>query len=107
MPEQTELFSALAYIDVMTIHKTTEQKQLWKHVSSGQVLFLDAIAPLDATDVNAEYRYSSQGMDMGSEADFATKGWVKIDECGHVGTPQAGESDIFSLVEELVAARSH
>lgn len=68
----------------MTTYKSTESKQLWQH-RSGQVLLLDVVAPLDETDSNAEYRYSSQGMDIGSDSDFYAKNWVKIDESGYVG----------------------
>jgi len=68
----------------MTTYKTTEQQQLWQH-RSGQVVILDAIAPADETDVSAEYRYSSQGSDMGTESEFLAVGWVKIDSSEFVG----------------------
>lgn len=71
----------------MTTYKTTEQQQLWKH-RSGQVVMLDAIAPADETDVSAEYRYSSQGSDMGAESEFLAVGWVKMSESEYLGEPE-------------------
>ena len=70
----------------MATYKTTEQQQLWKH-RSGQVVMLDAIAPADETDKSAEYWYSSQGSDMGTESEFLAVGWVKVSESEYLGKP--------------------
>lgn len=71
----------------MAIHKTTEQQQLWQH-RSGQVVILDAIGVADETDVSAEYRYSSQSSNMGTESEFLAVGWVKIAESEYLGIPE-------------------
>jgi hypothetical protein len=71
-------------IDSMITYKTTELVQLWKH-SSGQVIGLDAIAPIDEEDETAEYTYGSQGSIMGSESELVASGWTKIDESEYIG----------------------
>lgn len=68
----------------MTIYKTTELAQLWKH-TSGQVISLNAIAPMDEEDETAEYTYESQGSSMGSESELNAIGWSKIDESEYIG----------------------
>lgn len=80
----------------MTIYKTTELEQIWKH-SSGQVISLNAIAPIDEEDETAEYTYGSQGSIMGSESELVASGWTKIDESEYIGIKKSRINAILSL----------
>ena len=89
----------------MAIHKTTEQQQLWQH-RSGQVVRLDTIAPADETDESAEYRYSSQGSDMGAESEFLSVGWVKIDSSEYLGKPELTHEQELTAEQRLKKAQA-
>jgi hypothetical protein len=83
----------------VTTYKSTELSQIWQHIASGHALVFDAVAPLDETDENAEYRYSKEGLDLGSETGLILQGWTKLDE--YTPTSFSPQCSVVDLINEL------